>query len=402
MRSRDSNPFRPGAGAVPDVWVGRQQLLLEHARRRRDRTRGRYTTGVVIVGPSGIGKSVLVNRMATDGTADGDVLVEPVRIAKRSDPVAQLAGAVARAGQHVVGARPMTNELGQLLDRLDSIAVHGVKVTVADPADTNPHLAVRDALVALATRLAHENADRPRTADRALVVRIDELQNATNAQRSALIAALGDVLEATTAVHLGGQADPLDQHLPAVVLLTGLPDLLNAASNVDTFRRRFTTHVLRPFPDAEVEDALLDADLPDGVTVKPAAATELARIVCGDPYLFQLVGHHAWNAGTGDTITVDDVATAADQTYSDRLRMVEAAAADIPAGEQGVLDALLAVVDDRGLAAPKDVADQLGTTLPKIATAAGRLERRAVIERRPDGWQIVNRLLHRYLTTGDV
>ena len=49
-----------------------------------------------------------------------------------------------------------------------------------------------------------------------------------------------------------------------------------------------------------------------------------------------------------------------------------------------------------------DVAARLGKTQPQIAPAAQRLERRAVISRDWGRWRVENRLLHRYLTSGDI
>lgn len=68
------------------------------------------------------------------------------------------------------------------------------------------------------------------------------------------------------------------------------------------------------FTDAEVVDALLDTPLPGGVTFTRAAGEALAEIVVGDPFLFQLVGKHAWHASDGDEITVADVAHADEAT----------------------------------------------------------------------------------------
>jgi hypothetical protein len=255
--------------------------------------------------------------------------------------------------------------------------------------------------VGLGTRLASENATRRSGTERALLIRVDELQNASNAQRSALIAALGDALEHQTTVRMPG-AGTMDVHLPVLLYLTGLPDLLNLASNVDTFRRRFATTVLRPFSDAEVEDALLDTPLPAGVTVERAAARRIAHVVAGDPFLFQLVGKHAWDASTDASITVADVDHADEVTFSERLRIVEAAAADIPAGERDVLEGLYATAGDDLSAAPSAIAAHLGVKVTAIATAGARLERRAAIERTARGWTVTNRLLHRYLTTAGI
>jgi hypothetical protein len=194
----------------------------------------------------------------------------------------------------------------------------------------------------------------------------------------------------------------LRQHLPVLLYITGLPDLLNRATNVEAFRRRFVTIPLGVLPDREVVDALLDSPLPGGVTFTRGAAEAMAAIVAGDPFLFQLVGKHAWDLGHGDEITTADIARADERTYAERLRIVEAASADIPDGEAEVLDAIYALADDDLTVRGSDVATRLGKTAPQIATAAQRLERRAAIRRERGTWRVEHRLLHRYRTTGDV
>ncbi len=401
MRSPAENPFRPGFGAVPEVWAGRDDALHIHERERRERLRGRYTQGVVLIGPSGIGKSVLVNRFAEDSRAAGDVVVDAVRIAKRSDPIAALADAVDRARQHIAGDT-LADVVERALKRLHVVSIKGVELARKEEGISNPHLVVRDSIVGLGEVLARENADLEPSERRALLLRIDELQNADESQRSALLAALGDVLEHQVVLDADGNSGArVAEHLPVLVFLTGLPELLNRSTDVDTFRRRFTTRPLGLLADGDVLDALTES-LPGGVAVEPAAARRLADVVGGDPFLFQLVGQAAWNASTGPSITVDDVDAADRATYSDRLRVVEAAAADIPAGELEVLQAIYDVAGSGLTVTGSDVAAHLGKRPPQIAPAAQRLERRAAISRDWGTWRIENRLLHRYLTTGDI
>lgn len=402
-RSPDDNPFRPGAGAVPEVWVGRADLLPGYERERKDRIRGRYTSGTVFIGPSGIGKSVLVNRFAQHAGTHGDVVLEAVRLAKRSDPVSHLAGAVDKVRGHIAGDRNFADALEAVLKRLKVISIKGVRFAIEQEGVANPHLVVRDSLIGLGEILARENATRSPREQRAVVVRIDELQNADNQQRSALLSALGDVLEHEVELAArDGTSTAFTQHLPVLLYITGLPDLLNRATNVDTFRRRFDTVPLGVFTDAEVIDALLDTPLPGRVTFAHAAAEALADIVAGDPFLFQLVGKHAWDASDGDEITVADVASADEATYGERLRAIEAASADIPDGEAEVLEAIYALVGEEMAVRGSEVAAGLGKTAPQIATAAQRLERRAAIRRVKGAWRVEHRLLYRYRTTGDI
>lgn len=401
-RSVDNNPFRPGFGAVPDVWAGRDDALRGYATERHARIRGRYTRGLVFVGPSGIGKSVLVNRFAADSAALGDVVLAPVRIARRSDPLAQIAGVVTAARERIAGDG-LADVIERGLKRLEVISVKGVELAATQEGISNPHVVLTTALIEFGTILARENAGRAPEHRRALILRIDELQNADNTQRSAILAAVGDVLEHQVQIEVGDGAGALTTvHLPILVFLTGLPDLLNRATTVDTFRRRFQTQTLGMLADDDIADRLAQPLSETGVTFEPAAVEAVRQIVAGDPYLFQLVGQQAWNASDGPVITQADVARADRETYADRLRLVEAAVDDIPPGEMAVLRVVYELLDEQLTVAGADVAARLGKTQPQIAPAAQRLERRAVISRDWGRWRVENRLLHRYLTSGDI
>ncbi len=140
----------------------------------------------------------------------------------------------------------------------------------------NPPLVVRDGLVKLAATLAWENTTRPPERQRVVVVRLDELQNADNEQRSKLLFALGDVLEHEERINVHTMV-----HLPVLLYVTGLPDVLNRATNVDTFRRRFDTIPLGTFSDAEMVNARQTTSLPEGVRIDGDAAHAFADIIAG-------------------------------------------------------------------------------------------------------------------------
>jgi hypothetical protein len=401
LRSPDNNPFQPGFGAVPDVWAGRATILHLQRQERRTRKLGRYTRGAVFIGPSGIGKSVLVNKFAQESMSAGDLVIDAIRVAKRSDPLAHLAGAISAARQHVA-ADTLADVIERTLRRVSLISVKGVQLAARQDGISNPHVEVRDSIIALAEVLARENAARPPGRERVMLLRIDELQNADESQRSAILAALGDVLEHQVMIDVrdGSGAEAM-RYLPVLVYLTGLPELLNRRSGVDTFRRRFHTTPLGMLTDDEVLDAL-NTPLPGGVRVSPQAARRICNLVAGDPYVFQLVGHAAWNASSNATIEISDVEVGDQQTYGERLRLVESALSDVSDGEMGVLRAVYDLANHGLETRGALVAQHLGKSPAQIATFAGRLEQLAAIRRDHGVWRIENRLLHRYLTTGDI
>ncbi|MFT4187532.1 MAG: hypothetical protein QM621_03010 [Aeromicrobium sp.] len=99
--------------------------------------------------------------------------------------------------------------------------------------------------------------------------------------------------------------------------MTGLQDFtdLAEARKGATFTRRFATAILEPISDADLRTALHPfvredyqaEDSDHHVQMAPDAADLIVRLCCGEPFLFRLVGYQAWNAGSGDVITTDDV-----------------------------------------------------------------------------------------------
>lgn len=145
-RTPDDNPFQPGFGAVPEIWVGREPLLNLYERERRERINGRYTRGTVLIGPSGVGKSALVNRLAEESKRRGDVVLDALRVAKRTDVIAQIANTVTKARQTLATDTGIA-AVERLLGRLHLVSVKGVQFSASKSETTNPHLIVRDSLL---------------------------------------------------------------------------------------------------------------------------------------------------------------------------------------------------------------------------------------------------------------
>ena len=175
-----------------------------------------------------------------------------------------------------------------------------------------PHVALTELLV--------EVGKAAIAANQTVLIHLDEVQNITDANAlSQLLIALGDASAYRTRIMLPGGV-PHERHLPIAVYLTGLPEPGEAASSRTgaTFSRRFDTTVLTPIPDDDLILALQPLVLrgwevtgQDGgtalVDIDDAAARTIVELCQGEPFLFQLAGEKAWNAGRGDTVTREEV-----------------------------------------------------------------------------------------------
>lgn len=320
MRSALLNPFLPAADTVPQVWAGREGELAE-ARQivTVRRLGGVHERGRAVLGEFGIGKSVLVNRVAGEAEAAGHWVSPAVRVPLGVDPVRLLLSSLRELWeQHDLDAR-LGGAARRLSRRLEqaTLPVVGGGVRLRPDDGEPPHRVLRDLLVAIATA-ARADTDAALPDGRLLLVRLDEVQNVRDpAALSQLLAALGDALEASTSERdVAGL--PRDRALPLAVFLSGLPDLARAAAAAGaTFSRRFRVWDLDPLTESELRTALLPfttsgwevvgEDGPETVHLDAAGETALIESCLGDPFLFQLAGEVAWNAGTGAVITQDEV-----------------------------------------------------------------------------------------------
>lgn len=204
---------------------------------------------------------------------------------------------------------------------------------------------------------------------------------------------LGDLLGRIRRLTLPTGAGPVELSLPLAVYLTGLPEFVDQATSEagSTFARRFRPMLLGPLDDADVR-AALHAFLTDGWVVvgddgpEPVYMTEdavdriLARCL-GDPFLFQLVGQTAWDAGTGALIDGDQVEAGWRRARQEAARHVERQLHRLPQQERALLEAMVGLPEDDRTASR--IAAEMGyDAVSRIGTPAARLDSdRGLIER---------------------
>lgn len=387
MRDVVDSPFVPGAGRVPQVWAGRDLELIDARSVGRRREAGVYDRGRAVLGEYGLGKSVLVNRIAQDLAADGHWVAAPVRLPADGDPVPLLAGVL----RDLATDRRLDERIGAvadgLLDRIAALElpVVGGGVTLREHDEGASYRDVLRLLLHVA-RLAHGDG-------RLLVLRIDEVQNAATPGLSRLLTVLGDALEATTIVeHAGMEREVV---LPLIVYLSGLPDFRERAADAGaTFARRFKTFDLEHLEEAELRGALipfttdgwpvLTDDGPSVVHMAPEAVDLIVDRCLGDPFLFQLAGEAAWNAGTSAVVTGSDAERGWRQIRREVLRYVEGRLGRLSELQMAYLRAAAAIPVERRTSAA--IAAALGREgSQSVASTAQSLDRTHRLIRREAG-----------------
>lgn len=351
------------------------------------RRNGIYERGRLVVGEPGIGKSVLVNRIAREARRFGDLVTEAIRIAADDDPVARVVAAL----QGVAGAEDLDARLGQrsrdLLRRIEAIRLPvvggGVDLASPEPVD---HRDLRDLTVALAG-LAQEDG-------RLLIVHVDEVQNLHGNGLSALVTGLFDALAAEVVDRdVAGVAH--ERVLPIALYLSGLPEFsLRASAARATFSRRLKILDLEPLTPDDIRFALrpfltegwpiVAADGPEALTMSPDAVEAIVRSCHGSPYLLQLFGDAAWLAGSRSQITVEDVQQGAQQARREVRAHFELLLADLTEAQVAYLRAAASLaVEERSAGA---IACALGrTSSSEVGYISRALEGRYRLVRRVQG-----------------
>lgn len=293
------NPYAPGAGTPPPELAGRDQLL-EHVAIGLDRIRaGLSAKCVVMVGLRGVGKTVLLNRIAID--AEGRGFVTVVVEAPEGGSLPALLATPLRVALVKMSRRAAAGEMAKRALRALGGFASAMKVKYQDlefgmDLDTEPGVAdsgnlEHDLLDLL--RVAGEAARENKTA---LALFVDELQYLKRAELGALI----------TAFHRIAQ-----MQLPVALVGAGLPQIVARAGEVRSYAERlFSFADIGPLDEGSAALALEAPVRPHDVLYDRAAVDEIIRRTRGYPYFLQEWGKHCWESADSSPITVADVETA--------------------------------------------------------------------------------------------
>lgn len=287
------NPFAPGAGTQPPELAGRSGIVTDAgvAIARAKRGNGK---SMLLLGLRGVGKTVLLNKLAEIASSEGclpvvleapedqslaSMLVPPLRAAlftlSRSDKAADLAKRGIGVLRSFAGAFKV--KVGEV--------EFGMKpdAGVADSGNLEYDLPALLETVALAAR-----ADGS-----ALVLFVDELQYLSTSDLSALI----------VATHKLGQ-----KALPFLLIGAGLPQLAGLAGDAKSYAERlFDYPAVGPLGDSAARDAIVAPLNRAALSIEPRALDHIVKQTHGYPYFLQEWGYQAWNAAPGASITLADV-----------------------------------------------------------------------------------------------
>lgn len=353
---RQPNPFRPGFNQAPLTLAGRD-VEIETAREALQVAAydGRTPRPVLLEGPRGVGKTVLLGRIAelagqelswpsvnleiTRGTA-----LLPALIERLTEQARSLLG---RPGQQRPTGR---TRISAVKVQAGATGVGGeVAFDRSAPAEPAPTIAGALAEVAHAAS----------TARAGLVLTLDELQLAHRDDLAELAAALQEAVPA---------------NWPLVVVAAGLPSMHGSKRRPTPtyFERGEWLEIGFLNPD-DARLALTSPAQAGGRPMDPDAVQVLLTYAGGYPYALQVVGHHAWRCSTDEpTITVDAARRAQPAIARDLAALFRSRWADASTKEQEYLQAL-AAASEHGPVGGRAVADELGVPTHRISYLRERL-----------------------------
>lgn len=280
---RYENPYRPGAGLCPPFFADRQDVLERARLAIGICSRGSATQSVCYYGLRGVGKTVLLRRIADEAS-----LMSAQTLVMEARPTASLAALIVPALKQVLVTLSLREgcqeSVGKALSVLRSF-VNSIRVKFTDievSLDVQPAKGVADSgnyqqdLCDLLCRVG----EVLKTSKTSLVIIIDEMQYLSGADLEAL----------TQALHIAGQ-----KNLPIVLIGAGLPVIIARSTEAKTYSERLYEFIeLGPLSREDAKEALIEPALKKNVVYEAAAADLIVETTKGYPYFIQVWGRYAW------------------------------------------------------------------------------------------------------------
>ena len=255
-----TNPFKPSAGHLPPVLIGRD-IILDDFREALNDGSGAPGRLMRVTGARGVGKTVILAEFRRIANEYGWQTISETASAGMAQRL--LDGLRDGKGNFSLSSEPALSVMGV------GGSLGGVRY---GKAHTMP-LTLREALGARLDDLERRNAG--------LLVTIDEVQAADRDDMVAI---------ATAVQHLTSD----DRNIAFV--FAGLPSMTSKWLNdeVMTFLRRAQPERLGDVPLTDVAQAFAETFRDGGVTLAGEALDIAVKATAGYPFMIQLVGYHVW------------------------------------------------------------------------------------------------------------
>lgn len=298
-----NNPFEPGAGRQPATLVGRDDSIRQWQTNLSRMEQGRSGRPVVLYGLRGVGKTVLLTRLAKEAegrswivaqleAGTGKTLREGIS-EKLQGPLADLV--LPNAGRKLLQALKTAVSFFRVsYDAGTGTFSYGVDLTnvAGGGADTGQ-------LEADLNKLVHDIAAAAADQRHGLAILIDEAQDLTPEELRAIC----------VAAHLVSQ-----QGTACLFALAGFPSLPRVLSEAKSYAERlFDFQEIERLGDTPARLALTEPAGLEGVEWEADAIDFVVARTLGYPYFLQQYGQETWNAAEGTALTLPDAKVGAER-----------------------------------------------------------------------------------------
>lgn len=301
----NKNPFAPGAGSQPPELAGREAIIHEAQIALSRVIQGRSAQSQILLGLRGVGKTVLLNRIERLAEDTG-YLTSYIEARDDTSLAALLYPRVHQVLRKLSLIESAKSKAISALKGLKSFA-GAFKLSIGDVAiayDPEPGVADSGIIEEDLTELFLLVGEAASSSKRGWALLIDEVQYLSQADLSALIAAL----------HRVGQ-----KNLPVIFFGAGLPQLAGMAGEAKSYAERlFTYPEVGALNSESAQKAIRQPIEDEGEQIDPEAVEAIAQKTRGYPYFLQEWGFQAWTHANGERITLLD-AQAATQAALRRL-----------------------------------------------------------------------------------
>ena len=348
---RYQNPFKPTAGKMPPVLVGRDKVVNDFIEGLEN---GEGAPGRLmrITGPRGAGKTVLLSELAGIAQDQGWLVVNAAATENLLDSIARKLS--------------KTHTL-----ELDAVKVSTPFASVEMRRNGTPNADFETIFDAAAREMTARG--------KGLLITIDEIQDASHEDIRAIATAVQFLIRD-------------DQNIALVFagITTGVLDLLNGKAM--TFLRRAKPEELDAIPIDEVRESLRIAIEESGFSAEEAALDVAAKATAGYAYLIQLVGYYVWRAAwircrdcEGQVvITEADAAEGIREALEEfKDAVLETAISGLP---KTAIEFILAMSETGAVTAVGEIAERLGKTTGYLSPYRRQLIGRQIIEQTAPGY----------------